>query len=451
MELRKATAPLCGTIRVPGDKSISHRAVMLGSLAADTTRIRGFLPGADCLSTINCFRAMGIEIEHSSDEVRIQGAGLYGLRQPTGDLDCGNSGTTARLIAGILAGQGFATRLIGDESLSRRPMRRIMEPLHEMGASVTPDPSAHAEEHFKETGDTLPLLITPSRLCGIKYLSPVASAQVKSCVLLAGLYADGATTVIEPAPSRDHTERMLRAFGATVETASSGSAHISSSSHAEQHMIRVLPAPQLTACEIDIPGDISSATYWIAAALLVPGSELRIEHVGINQTRDGILDVVRAMGGNIELENEHLSGGEPVADLIVRHSELHGCEISGSLIPRLIDEIPVIAVLAAAAEGTTVIRDAAELRVKESDRITVVTNALTAMGADVTASEDGMIIRGGTPLHGAVIDPALDHRIAMACSVAALTADTKTEIRNADCVRISYPSFYEDLRGLMRS
>lgn len=414
---------LRGEVKVPGDKSISHRAVMFGSLAKGRTRITGFLRGADCLSTISCFRQLGISIEEDAGEVLIHGKGLHGLAAPAQTLDTGNSGTTTRLMAGILAGQKFASVLNGDASIQKRPMGRIITPLSQMGACI----------RSVNGNGCAPLTITGAPLRGISYCSPVASAQVKSAILLAGLYAEGTTSVTEPALSRDHTERMLKSFGADITSLGLTAT--------------VKPEPDLRGVDILVPGDISSAAYFIAAGCLVPDAEILLCNVGINPTRAGILQVAREMGADITLLHEKKEG-EPVADLLVRSSSLHGITIGGDLIPTLIDELPVIAVMAAAAKGTTVIKDAAELKVKESDRIAVVTENLAAMGCDVTATEDGMIINGGKPLHGAVIDPHLDHRIAMSFAVAALIADGETEIKGADCVKISYPAFYEDLAGL---
>ena len=412
-----------GEITVPGDKSISHRAVMFGSLAKGTTQVTGFLKGADCLSTISCFRQLGVSIEEKDQKIYIHGKGLHGLSTPDSILDAGNSGTTTRLISGILSGQNFSSTITGDASIQKRPMKRIITPLSQMGASIK---SVHGN-------DCAPLCISPASLHGITYQSPVASAQVKSSILLAGLYADGITTVKEPAISRNHTEIMLKSFGATV--------------HTEGLSASILPEPDLTALEISVPGDISSAAYFIAAGLIVPGSEIRIRHVGINPTRDGILQVAKAMGGNITLENVSESG-EPTADIVVRSSSLHGTTIEGAIIPTLIDELPVIAIMAAVAEGTTVIKDAAELKVKESNRIDVMVENLSAMGCDITATEDGMIIKGGNTLHGAEIDSHLDHRIAMSFAIASLIADGVTRIKDASCVNISYPSFYQDLASL---
>ena len=427
---------LRGEVSVPGDKSISHRSIMFGALAKGTTEITHFLHGADCLSTIGCFRAMGINIEDTPDRILVHGKGLHGLSEPSSFLDVGNSGTTTRLISGILSGQPFATTLSGDASLNSRPMKRIMEPLGMMGADI-----------LSQNGNgCAPLLINsllpagqnPS-LHAIHYHSKVASAQVKSSVLLAGLYADGLTLVTEPVLSRNHTELMLNGFGANVQTEihSDGSATAS-----------ILPCEELYGQKILVPGDISSAAYFIAAALLVPGSELLIKNVGTNPTRAGILEVCRAMGADITYLNENCDSGEPTADLLVRTSTLHGTTVEGAIIPTLIDEIPMIAVMAAFAEGTTVIKDAKELKVKESDRILVMAENLSRMGADITPTEDGMIIHGGKPLHGAEIDSYLDHRVAMSFAVAGLLCDGPLSIKGGDCVKISYPEFYEDLYRL---
>ena len=418
------SGPIRGEISVPGDKSISHRAVMFGALAKGTTEVTHFLQGADCLSTIDCFRRMGIDIENTPSRILVHGKGLGGLTAPSAALDVGNSGTTLRLISGILSGQDFKVLLDGDASIRRRPMKRIMTPLSMMGADI---------ESLKGNG-CAPLSIAGRPLHAIHYQSPVASAQVKSCVLLAGLYADGTTRVTEPALSRNHTELMLHFFGAQV--------------HSEGTTVSIQPSPALEGRFIQVPGDISSAAYFIAAALLIPGSEVLIRNVGVNPTRDGILRVCQAMGADITRLNERSDSGEPTADLLVRHSSLRGTVIEGDLIPTLIDELPVIAVMAALAKGTTVIRDAAELKVKESDRIQVMTENLTRMGADVEATEDGMIIHGGSSLQGTIIDSHQDHRVAMSFAVAALAAEGETEIRDADCVSISYPEFYQDLASL---
>ncbi|MEF2733509.1 MAG: 3-phosphoshikimate 1-carboxyvinyltransferase [Blautia sp.] len=418
--------PLKGELRVPGDKSISHRGVMLGSLAQGTTAVTNFLEGADCLSTINCFRSMGIDISRTEKEILIHGKGLHGLSAPSSCLDVGNSGTTMRLLSGILAGQRFSSELTGDASIRKRPMTRVIAPLSLMGGCV---------ESLSGNG-LAPLRITGRPLKGMHYQSPVSSAQVKSCVLLAGLYADGQTSVTEPFLSRNHSELMLRSFGAKISSKGTTAT--------------VEPEPILIGQKVEVPGDISSAAYFIAAALLIPGSELLIQNVGINPTRDGILKVCASMGAKIEILNSHTCCGEEVADLLVRHSSLKGTVIEGALIPTLIDELPVLSVLAAFAEGTTIIRDAQELKVKESNRLDIMVHHLTAMGADVEPTEDGMIITGGKPLHGGILDSYLDHRIAMAFAVAGMVAEGETEITRADCVDISYPDFYKDLEKLKK-
>jgi 3-phosphoshikimate 1-carboxyvinyltransferase len=425
--------PLKGVIKVPGDKSISHRSVMFGALAQGTTEVTNFLQGADCLSTIRCFKQLGIEIENNSASyhVIVRGKGLHGLSKPTDILDVGNSGTTMRLISGILCGQSFETSLTGDESIRRRPMGRIMTPLTMMGADIM---------SLKDNG-CAPLSINAMKdskrtLSGIHYNSPVASAQIKSCVLLAGLYAEGETSVTEPSLSRNHTELMLATFGATIKSS--------------DNTATIIPNPQLIGQRINVPGDISSAAYFIAAGLLVPNSEIVIRNVGINPTRDGILQVCRQMGADISMENRIDNGGEPVADLVVRSSELTATQVGGKLIPTLIDEIPMIAVLACFAKGQTVIKDATELKVKESNRIDVMVDNLTRMGADITATADGMIINGGKPLHGATIDSKDDHRIAMSFAIAALLAEGETTILKSECVDISYPNFYSDLKSLAK-
>ena len=409
MEIKKLTN-LHGELTVPGDKSISHRAVMFGSLAKGTTKITHFLEGADCLSTISCFRKMGIDIENNSGEILVHGKGLHGLSAPVDILDVGNSGTTTRLISGILAGQNFVSELTGDDSIQSRPMKRIMTPLLSMGADIA----------SIKGNNCVPLRITGHPLKAIHYDSPVASAQVKSCVLLAGMYSDGITSVTEPVLSRNHTEIMLNYFGARVTS--------------EGTTASIAPEPSLFAREITVPGDISSAAYFIAAGLLVPGSEILLKNVGINPTRDGLLRVCKDMGADITLLNVNMEG-EPTA-------------VGGELIPTLIDEIPMIAVMAAFAEGTTVIKDAKELKVKESDRILVMAENLSRMGADITPTDDGMIIHGGKPLHGAEIDSYQDHRVAMSFAVAGLLCDGPLSIKGGDCVKISYPEFYEDLYRL---
>lgn len=421
---------LKGKVSVPGDKSISHRCIMFGSIADGTTEIHNFLKGADCLATIRCFQAMGINIEETDHTITVHGNGLHGLSAPSDILDVGNSGTTTRLLSGILAGQKFESKLSGDESLNTRPMKRIIEPLTMMGANIS---------SVLRNG-CAPLYIVPGDLHGIHYNSAVSSAQVKSCILLAGLYADGETSVTEPSLSRNHTELMLKEFGADIRTL-----HSLSGTEATAY---IKPCSKLYGQKITVPGDISSAAYFIAAGLIVPDSEILIEHVGINPTRSGILKVCEDMGGDITLLNERCEAGEKIADILVRTSSLHGITIEGDIIPTLIDEIPIIAVMAAVADGTTVIKDAAELKVKETDRIETVTDNLKAMGCSVTPTEDGMIITGGT-LHGASIHTLLDHRIAMAFSIAALVADGTTKILDSKCVDVSYPTFYDTFEQLL--
>ena len=402
---------------------------MFGALSEGKTEITNFLQGADCLSTIGCFRRLGIDIENQENTVTIWGKGLDGLSAPSGTLDAGNSGTTTRLISGILAAQPFTTTLTGDSSIQKRPMKRIIEPLSMMGARI---------ESLNGNG-CAPLQINGSPLHGIHYHSEVASAQVKSAILLAGLYAEGETAVTEPVLSRNHSELMLRTFGANIRS--------------EGETAVISPRPRLTGQKIRVPGDISSAAYFIAAGLLVPGSDILIRNVGINPTRAGILKAAKAMGGHVSLLNENREG-EPTADLHVVYRPLHGTVIEGDMIPTLIDELPIIAVMAAAASGTTIIRNAAELKVKESNRIDVMVRNLSAMGCSITGTEDGMIIEGKgsseLPLTGAVIDSFADHRIAMSFAVASLIAEGETTIRDSECVSISYPDFYSDLLSLTK-
>lgn len=430
MELAKITG-LRGEVNIPGDKSISHRCIMFGSIASGTTEISNFLQGADCLATINCFRRMGIEIENQEEKIIVHGKGLHGLTAPTEILDVGNSGTTTRLISGILVGQPFESKLSGDNSLNSRPMKRIMEPLTKMGGHIS---------SILRNG-CAPLYIAPGKLHGIHYDSPVASAQVKSSILLAGLYADGETSVTEPSLSRNHTELMLKEFGADIRS------QFDLNTSKATAFIR--PCSELYGQKIMVPGDISSAAYFIAAGLLVPDSEILIKNTGINATRAGILKVCENMGANITLLNERTEGGEAIADILVRTSKLHGTTISGDIIPTLIDEIPIIAIMAAAAEGTTIIKDAAELKVKETNRIETVVDNLKAMGCDIIATDDGMIIHGGKTLHGTTIHTLLDHRIAMSFSIAALIAEDTTRILDSKCVDVSYPTFYDSFENLL--
>lgn len=424
-----ASKPLRGTLTVSGDKSISHRAVMLGSLATGTTEIEGFLPGEDCLSTIRCFRSMGVQIEQNGSSVKVFGRGLRELTAPAGILDCGNSGTTTRLLSGVLAAQHFNSVLSGDASIQRRPMKRIMIPLRAMGADIT---SASGN-------DCAPLSVHGKQLYGIHFNSPIASAQVKSAVLLAGLYASGQTTVTEPALSRDHTERMLRSFGAKVLTGN----------FEDRPSVTVTETQNLYGTEISVPGDISSAAFFLVGASIVPGSEVVLRNVGINPTRDGVISALRAMGAKIEVLEVRNEDSEPAADLLVRYAPLHGTEIGGELIPRLIDELPVLAAAAAVAEGRTVIRDAAELKVKESNRIRTMAEGLSRLGAKVEETEDGLIIDGGAALHGGAVESYSDHRIAMSFAILSLVTDGEVRISDPDCVNISAPTFYEDLKSLL--
>ena len=409
-----------GRLRVPGDKSISHRAVMFGAISKGITNIKGFLTGADCISTISIFKKMGIDIEIKNTDVTVRGKGLYGLSNPGEILDCGNSGTTTRLVSGILSAQNFTSVLTGDKSIQKRPMNRIIAPLTLMGADI------------KSNNGFAPLTVTGSSLHGIEYNSPVASAQVKSAILLAGLYADSPTTVIEPAKSRDHTELMLKKFGANLNTTKTSAT--------------IKPCKELFATDIDVPSDISSAAFFMAAAVLVPGSELILENVGINPTRDGVIKVLKDMGANIEIINSN-DEFEPVADIKVSYSKLHATTIGGEIIPTLIDELPLLAAIASLAEGKTIIKDAAELKVKESNRIKVMCEELSKLGVNVVETEDGMEIEGTNKLFGNVtISTHDDHRIAMTFAILGLISEGEIKLDNKACVEISYPEFFDDLR-----
>jgi 3-phosphoshikimate 1-carboxyvinyltransferase len=419
---------LRGQVQIPGDKSISHRALMLGAIAQGETQIKGLLLGEDPRSTAACFRAMGAEIsELNSELVTVKGIGLGQLQEPVNVLDAGNSGTTMRLMLGILASHPdrFFT-VTGDASLRSRPMSRVIQPLQQMGAQI-----------WHRSGGLAPLAIQGQALQPIHYHSPIASAQVKSCILLAGLMAAGETTVTEPAPSRDHSERMLRAFGATVKV------------DPETCSATVTGQAKLQGQTVIVPGDISSAAFWMVAAAIVPGAELLIQNVGINPTRTGVLEALSQMEADVTLENQRTVTGEPVADVRVRHSSLKACAIAGDLVPRLIDEIPILAVAAVFAQGTTVIRDAAELRVKESDRLSVMATQLSRMGAKITELSDGLEITGGTALVGAEVDSYTDHRIAMSLAIAALTATGTTTIQRAEAAAISYPDFTATLQRVV--
>ena len=419
MQIKKISRAL-GEITVPGDKSISHRGVMLGALADSVTQIEGFLSGADCLSTIDCFRKMGIEIDVNGSSVKVHGRGLHGLRRPPEMLYAGNSGTTTRLLCGILAGQSFDSAITGDTSICKRPMKRVTEPLSRMGAQIK--------------GEYCPLYITGSKLHGIEYKMPVASAQVKTAVLLAGLYAEGETIIHEVEKSRDHTELMLGAMGAGLEVSGLD--------------IRLTPSEKLAPQHIIVPGDISSAAFFMVLGAIMPNSEITIRNVGINPTRTGIIDVFKAMGADIKIENKRTSAGEPAADITVSSSDLKGTIIGGELIPRLIDELPVIAVAALFADGETVIRDAQELKVQETDRIHAVVNEFLKCGADIKETDDGMIIRGGRTLHGADFCTYGDHRMAMSLTVLAQLLDGTSSLDDERCVEISYPQFFEDFYSL---
>ena len=424
LKLRTNSGPLKGTIAVPGDKSISHRAVMFGSIAEGTTEITNFLPGEDCLSTIACFRKLGVEILRDGSKVIVKGKGLEGLKEPEDVLDVGNSGTTIRLMMGILAGRPFHSILTGDPSIGKRPMTRVTNPLMQMGAEIKGRGGA----------EYTPISISGGKLEGIEYRLPVASAQVKSAILLAGLQAKGRTTVIEPEKTRDHTERMISLFGGKAELS--------------EGRVTVKGGQRLHAASVNVPGDISSAAFFLAAGAAVPGSIINLENVGLNETRTGILDVLLDMGAEVSIQPDS-SFPEPAGRITISHSTLRGTTIGGSLIPRLIDEIPIIALLATQAEGETVIKDAAELKVKETNRIDTVVNELSKMGADISATPDGMVIKGKTPLHGAKVSSHGDHRIGMMLSIAALIADGETELEDAQATAVSYPDFFAHLDSLI--
>ena len=415
---------LAGEFIVPGDKSISHRSIMFASLAEGTSRISGLLRGEDCLSTLAAFKSLGIEVEdRAEDELIIHGRGLT-LQEPADVIDCGNSGTTMRLMSGILAAQPFFSVLTGDKYLRNRPMGRVINPLKEMGATIL----------GRNDNSKAPFALCGGQLKPMEYRSPIASAQVKSALLLAGMQIDGTTTVYEPHLSRDHSERMLRYFGADVVSFDGGAS--------------ITGPVKLQGRDVAVPGDISSAAFFLVAGLIVPGSELLLKNVGINPTRSGIIDILQQMGGSIELLDEREVGGEPVADLLVKSSSLHGISIGGELIPRAIDEFPVVSVAAAFADGVTTISDAKELRVKETDRIAAMCESLGALGADITPLEDGMRIVGGQSLGGGTVQSFGDHRIAMSMAVAALCAGESVEIIDTQCTETSFPGFWELLNSL---
>lgn len=423
MQLITNKQGLNGTIRVPGDKSISHRSIMFGALAEGTTTVTNFLMGEDCLSTIGVFRALGVTIDVTPEKIVVQGKGWDGLQKPAETLDVGNSGTTIRLMLGILAGRSFDATIEGDASIAKRPMGRVMKPLREMGATF------EAKE-----ANFAPVKVIGTKLDTITYTLPVASAQVKSAIIFAALQADGETTIIEKEKTRDHTEQMIRQFGGEIEV--------------DDLTIRVSGGQKFRGQEVVVPGDISSAAFFIVAGLIVPNSKIRLENVGINPTRTGIIDVVQAMGGKITVEKTSAVGDEPAGTITVETSDLKGIEIGGDIIPRLIDELPVIALLASQATGRTVIKDAEELKVKETNRIDAVVTELSKMGVALVGTEDGMIIEGQQNLHGATVKSYGDHRMGMMLQIAALLADSDVTLENAEAVKVSYPTFFEDVASL---
>ncbi|MGN7856400.1 3-phosphoshikimate 1-carboxyvinyltransferase [Bacillus sp. 22483] len=427
MKIHKS-APMNGEIHIPGDKSISHRSVMFGAIADGTTVVKNFLPGADCLSTIDCFRKMGVDIEQKGTDVVIHGKGLKGLKEPSDILDVGNSGTTIRLMMGILAGCEFHSTLIGDESIAKRPMKRVTGPLRQLGAKID----------GRANGEYTPLSIRGGNLKAISYESPVASAQIKSAVLLAGLQAEGTTTLTEPHKSRDHTERMLSMFGVSL--------------HEDAQNVSIEGGQTLKATDVFVPGDISSAAFFLVAGSIVPNSRIVLRNVGLNKTRTGIIDVLKQMGADLDIQEVDAKGGEPYGDLTISTSSLKGIDISGEMISRLIDEIPIIALLATQAEGTTIIKDAAELKVKETNRIDTVVSELKKLGAHIEATDDGMKIYGKTSLKGgAVVSSYGDHRIGMMLGIAACITEQAIEIEDTDAVRVSYPNFFEHIEYLTQT
>lgn len=417
---------LKGKLEVPGDKSISHRAVMFGSVAEGVTTISHFLEGEDCLSTIDCFRKLGVTIEQNGTDVKVHGKGFAGLTAPNEVLDVGNSGTSIRLLLGLLAGLPFEMTFTGDESIAKRPMKRVVGPLRQMGAQIS----------GRDDGNLVPLTLKGSALTGIEYKLPVASAQVKSAILLAGLQADGETTVIEKERTRDHTEKMIQSFGGEISV--------------DGMRISVRGGQTLQGGQIYVPGDISSAAFWLAAGAIVPGSEITIENVGLNPTRTGIIDVLQEMGADMDVILDKGTGsGEEIGTITIRHSQLHGTTIGGDIIPRLIDEIPIIALVATQAKGQTIIKNAEELKVKETNRIDAIATQLGRLGAVITPTEDGLIIEGEQSLRGGKADSLTDHRIGMTLSIASLLTDGPVELENEDAISVSYPSFFEDLDRLL--
>ncbi|WP_043933607.1 3-phosphoshikimate 1-carboxyvinyltransferase [Bacillus sp. EB01] len=422
--LTPVTSGLSGGIAIPGDKSISHRAIMFGAIASGKTVVKNFLTGNDCLSTVSCFRKLGVDIDVNGTTVEIAGKGIDGLTEFNGTLDVGNSGTTIRLMMGLLAGRPFPSKFTGDSSIAKRPMSRVTDPLKEMGCKIDGN----------DNGKYVPITVQGGGLKGISYTLPVASAQVKSALLLAGLQAEGETVITEPAPTRDHTERMIRQFGGTVNVS--------------DNKILIKGGQQLKAADITVPGDISSAAFFLVAAAIVPNSKIVLKNIGLNWTRTGILDVLEEMGASIKISQSDREANEPAGDIVVESSSLRAATIRGSLIPRLIDEIPIIALLATQAEGETVISDAHELRVKETDRIETVASELRKLGAKIETTEDGMIIKGGTRLRGGRVSSHGDHRIGMMLSIASLICENEVIVEDAGSIAVSYPDFFKDLDSL---
>ena len=426
LTLKTDIGRLFGEVTIPGDKSISHRSVMFGSVAHGVTTVTNFLNGDDCLSTISCFRKLGVRIEESNDQLRIFGNGFEGLTEPNELLDVGNSGTTIRLLMGILAGRPFFSSLIGDESIGKRPMTRVTNPLSNIGAKID----------GRHNGSYTPLSIRGGHLESINYTLPVASAQVKSALILAGLQADGVSQIIEPAETRDHTERMIRRFGGEIEK--------------NNKVITVKGGQKLTAASIHVPGDISSAAFFLVAGAIISGSEIHLKNVGLNSTRTGIIEVLQKMGADLEIHENHDNKFEPTGDLIIKSSSLKGTIIEGDLIPKLIDEIPIIALMATQAEGDTIIKDAEELKVKETNRIDTVVQELKKLGASIEATKDGMVIHGKSKLHGGVVSSHGDHRIGMMLAVAALLSKEEVLLEKPEAISVSYPNFFEHLNNLIQ-
>ncbi|MBT2724620.1 3-phosphoshikimate 1-carboxyvinyltransferase [Bacillus sp. ISL-46] len=426
LKLKTNINGLNGKITIPGDKSISHRSVMFGSIAYGETKVTNFLPGEDCLSTISCFRKLGVTIEESDNQLRIIGKGFEGLTEPTEVLDVGNSGTTIRLLMGILAGRPFFSSLVGDESIGKRPMTRVTNPLSEIGARID----------GRKEGSFTPISIRGGGLKPVQYQLPVASAQVKSALILAGLQAEGQSIIIEPEETRDHTERMIKKFGGEI--------------HKDNQKIMVKGGQKLTGTAIHVPGDISSAAFFLVAGAVTPDSEIVLKNVGLNPTRTGIIEVMKKMGADLEIVQNEETSFEPFGDLIIKTSSLKGTVIEGDLIPKLIDEIPIIALLATQAEGTTIIKDAEELKVKETNRIDTVVNELKKLGAKIEATEDGMIIYGKSVLSGGTVSSHGDHRIGMMLAIAALLCENEAELVNPEAISVSYPNFFAHLNSLIK-